>query len=855
MGCWDEAEARKRFEDAMRKKWLANKTRQEDEAKRKGIGVNRSSEINKRETLFDAGVEQEKQENNAPKTEGAPVVLADGFETLAIARPKAGTPSIVEPKQRKDHTAVLTIMSDVRSVRGFARQEYARIYGALNPFYSDMVRSKTHTEPVIFRIFREPEQQARMLNQLQRFANSDWSQGWWGREEKLRTMVNIFEKAVLREFEQGYEAWDVAGGMHRYSHVLEVLNGSKAAVELFMQKHPIFTHQVRLGNPLDCVNQANSGDIDLKPSLEFFEMLLKIVNEQGDIIGKVFPPHLHVFEQFLEKVEDEVVGKNYLTPLFDEARERSIVSYLKAVSGILEQCIQFSRRIAPPPGSSTRDWEKATHEILNKLFEPHADLYLQDELDYFRRDATKEVEVWEQKLYEQDATTENFYMSNVHRQADKKDFLTSFKKVVMMPVNVLPSFPTSFPFTTNNKSSSQLAAIDDTKYTGGSRTSTPVPLTLNLGSSSNSPIPQSAITIPEAPTDELAAKAAIMSHRLEGIKTLFSIEAALTLVHSAKTSLERAATFVRLCGQVGEEAREQCERIFIVLLEILGQRHVKSGFDRAVKHLAEYNPREVLKHSNKGVAPLVTFLELVNVGDLISQMIDVFYEQQLAATKLTDKNDFLDPAVKAKKKFEQMLDERVAAGLNKGIDVLMAEVEYVCATTQLTGDYNPPTNADGVVTGAGDIGPTTCAKQVVELVSSHTDMLKGSTDKNMLDVFNQEVGLRLFTVLCKHLKRQRISTEGAMTLISDMNLYYGFVQTLRNHDLLQYFKALRELSQVFLIGPEDAKEMAAVIADGARFGGILRAEEVYEFVERRADWFLVRGRVEKAMYGYGCLIM
>lgn len=32
-------------------------------------------------------------------------------------------------------------------------------------------------------------------------------------------------------------------------------------------------------------------------------------------------------------------------------------------------------------------------------------------------------------------------------------------------------------------------------------------------------------------------------------------------------------------------------------------------------------------------------------------------------------------------------------------------------------------------------------------------MVTGSTDKNMLDLFNQEVRLRLFSVLCKHLKR------------------------------------------------------------------------------------------------------
>jgi len=90
---------------------------------------------------------------------------------------------------------------------------------------------------------------------------------------------------------------------------------------------------------------------------------------------------------------------------------------------------------------------------------------------------------------------------------------------------------------------------------------------------------------------------------------------------------------------------------------------------------------------------------------------------------------------------------------------------------------------------------------------------------------------------------------------SDMNLYFGYIQTLKNKDLLQFFTALRELSQIYLVGPSDAKELATIIADGDRFHGIFRAEEVYQFAERRADWYQIKSKVERAMYGIGCLVM
>ena len=267
--------------------------------------------------------------------------------------------------------------------------------------------------------------------------------------------------------------------------------------------------------------------------------------------------------------------------------------------------------------------------------------------------------------------------------------------------------------------------------------------------------------------------------RLEGIRSLFSIEVAINLVHHAKAAIERAATFVRIGDSpFAKEAQIQCEAIFIALLYILGQRHIKPGFDKAVGHLTSYNPREVkelrsqqttntIEGQSPGVEPLVTFLELVNVGDLIQQMVDVFYAQELVATHLTERDDFLNPAGKEKKRFEQMLDERVAAGMGKGIDVLMDEVEFVCATTQLATDFNPEAagGKGALVGGLMDVGPSVTARLVVETIGSHTSMLVGSTDKHMLDVFNQEVGLRLFGVICKHIKRQRISVDGAIKLI------------------------------------------------------------------------------------------
>jgi recyclin-1 len=843
MGCWNDVEAKRRFEESMRKNSEAQKA---EEARRSGVALNASTNGSPpgdahgktSMTLFDVTIEEDMlRKSQEDRSKPRASTLDKGFNDMTLSPSGTLAPSsyTVGPQ------AAVKVIANVRSIRGMARQEYGKIYGALAPFYFDLERSRSHTDPILFRTYRDPEQQAQMLAQLKIFAKSDYAQGWGQREEKLDTMTGIFENAVLREFEQGYTEKDFDGRMKRFATVLVALNGGAACLDSFIHNHPLMLEKEKLGNPADCLRHDG---LTLEPSHEFFRGLAIALNDEASVIDRVFPPTVDVLQSFIERVADDVIAE-YLTTLFDEAHDISIEIYLKAVAGVFDQALQLAVSLHPTEASKP-DFGKEAMRIMSRCFEQHVDLYLQEELDYFKRNSAAEVDVWDKRLLEEEQSTETLYMANVNRKAVKQDFLSSFKKVVMMPVNVLPTMGSS------NASKST------------------APVTSTNGISALEPPSRTGTPRVEAPTTELAAKAAIMNSRLEGIRSLFSIEVALNLTHMAKSGLERAARFVRLGGQSGEEAKEQSEQIFINLVQILGNRHMKLGFDKAVSHLADYKPREVADHSKEGVAPLVAFLELVNVGDLIQQMVEVFYLQELVAANLTDRDDFLSLAAKEKKRFEAMLDERVAAGLNKGIDVLMDEVEYLCGTTQDPLDFNPSVGPNGTVQ-VFDIGPSQTATKIVDVVSSHTSMLIGSTDKNVLDVFNQEVGMRLFTALCKHLKRQRVSVDGAIKLIrygldrchylastnanSDMNAYNAYIVSLRNKPLMQYFAALRELSQIYLIDAKEAKEIATIIADTDRYHGIFRAEEVYEFAERRADWYQIKSAVEKQMYGVGCLVM
>lgn len=86
--------------------------------------------------------------------------------------------------------------------------------------------------------------------------------------------------------------------------------------------------------------------------------------------------------------------------------------------------------------------------------------------------------------------------------------------------------------------------------------------------------------------------------------------------------------------------------------------------------MSSYKPAE--HEGTKSVAPLLQFFELVHVGDTIQSMAQVYFDQEM--TKYVDKTDFLNSVMREKKRFESVLDDAVAAGLNAGIEVLMNQV-------------------------------------------------------------------------------------------------------------------------------------------------------------------------------------
>ena len=108
---------------------------------------------------------------------------------------------------------------------------------------------------------------------------------------------------------------------------------------------------------------------------------------------------------------------------------------------------------------------------------------------------------------------------------------------------------------------------------------------------------------------------------------------------------------------------------------------------RAAAQMHAYKPAE--HEETNSVAPLLQFFELVHMGDTIQSMVQVYFDKELvrncrnfecdrhftsSQAPHIDKTDFLNTVVREKKRFEDVLDDSVAGGLNMGTETLMNQV-------------------------------------------------------------------------------------------------------------------------------------------------------------------------------------
>ncbi|KAL7749578.1 F-box protein: endocytic membrane traffic, recycling ReCYcling 1 [Sorochytrium milnesiophthora] len=680
--------------------------------------------------------------------------------------------------------------SPSRSSSSAARDTFRSIYQRLKSHYAEFEPGKSHRSILTLDSRQETATYLAMLTLLGKtmpHANSGKI------NVELHTASELFESKVLSMFDKALQLNDT-NELKNLAQTLYYLNGGEACAQMFIYKCPIFFDQQSDVTEHFRVLSVDGGQDS--PLQAYLDEMFDTIEAQMPQIRTVFPNPQSVIYLFIQKAFDDLII-DYLTRLLQEAESRDLSVFLQSLTQIFEHTSYRIQRLSDQLDS------KPVEKMFQQCLQPFTDQYMEYEMAHINREYAAMLGKWNKKAHYL-----HFFLSEAR------------KAPVVQPVNKMK----------------QLSALNDEirrKVLTSVKTVLMTPTAMMQKALKQSPGKAYKMTEGGWGLDNMATLgkpeviSSVIPEKLGNLDMLLSVELALAMIHINKDSLKRCIVMMSTRGS----AKPYVEKVFACLVKQLGLEHVKPSFDLATERLAMFHP----SFETAEATPLNQFFEMVQVADLILQMVHLYFTEEIQ--KFVSASEFLSEANQEKKKFEHVIDDCIAAGLDQAIRVLMDQVEYVIATEQSPTDYCPSAYEEL------EVKPTKACTKAIDCMTKHAQMLTGFAEKQVLEVFLSEIGVRFFALLCKHIKRLTISEQGGWRLISDLNAYHAWSQTLRNSEVVRHFKALKELANIYIVS--DQAGLRELVKDPHRYAGIFRVEEVYEFIERRQDYDKIKSKVRE----------
>lgn len=256
------------------------------------------------------------------------------------------------------------------------------------------------------------------------------------------------------------------------------------------------------------------------------------------------------------------------------------------------------------------------------------------------------------------AISDPTFLASANPGQVKKNVLAGFTKALLLPVTIIPktaafglnaiTYGATGAFNTFASLGTQLGggsaastSRSRTPVISDSTASVPVAIPIESVASAwggEAPVDSrpslthtSSATSSRPPSLSIATTSSTTTapNRFDRLQLLLSLDTALQLIQADRDCLKRVQTFARYPGTYGRKVRDAIEEVFIILLQVLGEKHVCPAFDKARQQMAAYKPED--HEDGTQVAPLVQFFELVHIGDTIQQMVEVYFEKEMAS--------------------------------------------------------------------------------------------------------------------------------------------------------------------------------------------------------------------------------
>mmetsp|Transcript_12211 Transcript_12211/g.18463 ORF Transcript_12211/g.18463 Transcript_12211/m.18463 type:complete len:1084 (+) Transcript_12211:93-3344(+) len=148
----------------------------------------------------------------------------------------------------------------------------------------------------------------------------------------------------------------------------------------------------------------------------------------------------------------------------------------------------------------------------------------------------------------------------------------------------------------------------------------------------------------------------------------------------------------------------------------------------------------------------------------------------------------------------------IQGAMQSWISCLVNYYERVLISVQSRHDFAPKFDS-----GNGGIEPTTACRKVcqhlVDLINNATEKLR--SEFKLTEVLWKPLGRQFAAVLISHIKRHKVSEEGAFVLVRDMDEYHNAFVVMDCQDARDLILCLREIVYIFMTPAENVVKMVS----------------------------------------------
>jgi hypothetical protein len=296
-------------------------------------------------------------------------------------------------------------------------------------------------------------------------------------------------------------------------------------------------------------------------------------------------------------------------------------------------------------------------------------------------------------------------------------------------------------------------------------------------------------------------------------ETLLSHDVTVAMFQEIKTAVARC---VDLAPR--SDVAEWVFRVFRQLLNGLCRDHILYAVDCAAERLP--------KKLGKGEPDTIFLLVTRDANSIIYILQKLFWDTVLPVVR-TSLSIYPD-CVSKKNEALDALEDKLATGLERVLELIVAHVQQLLAKEQKKTDFRPPEETMAVVLN----GPCTKACELAtKFLKAKVAQIQSCLNGKNLELVLRGLGMRIHRILLEHVKQMTFNSLGGIMLTRDLTEYEKTIEFLNDPLVLDFFVTMRELSAVTIVKPESIRQLC----EEGRLA-LLDRNTIMSFLQLRADY-------------------